>query len=101
MFKYHGFQVAPAELEALLITHPLIADAAVTAHTRTVGGVAEEVPHAFVVKQGALDAEEVMTWVAERVTPYKKVRVVTFVDAIPRSAAGKILRRELTSPGAE
>lgn len=101
VFKYHGFQVAPAELEALLITHPLIADAAVTAHTRTVGGVAEEVPHAFVVKQGALDAEEVMTWVAERVTPYKKVRVVTFVDAIPRSAAGKILRRELTSPGAE
>ncbi|MBC3177745.1 AMP-binding protein [Corynebacterium lujinxingii] len=101
VFKYHGFQVAPAELEALLITHPRIADAAVTAHTRTVGGVAEEVPRAFVVKQGALDAEEVMAWVAARVTPYKKVRVVTFVDAIPRSAAGKILRRELTSPGAE
>ena len=101
VFKYHGFQVAPAELEALLITHPRIADAAVTAHTRTVGGVAEEVPRAFVVKQGALDEEEVMAWVAARVTPYKKVRVVTFVDAIPRSAAGKILRRELTSPGAE
>lgn len=101
VFKYHGFQVAPAELEALLITHPRIADAAVTAHTRTVGGVAEEVPRAFVVKQGALDEEEVMAWVATRVTPYKKVRVVTFVDAIPRSAAGKILRRELTSPGAE
>lgn len=101
VFKYHGFQVAPAELEALLITHPRIADAAVTAHTRAVGGVAEEVPRAFVVKQGALDEEEVMAWVAARVTPYKKVRMVTFVDAIPRSAAGKILRRELTSPGAE
>ena len=64
-------------------------------------GVVEEVPRAFVVTQQALSDNAIMAWVAERVTPYKKVRMVTFVDAIPRSAAGKILRRELTSPGAE
>ena len=101
MFKYHGFQIAPAELEALLLTHPDIDDVAVTGHRRTVDGVVEEVPRAFVVTQQALSDNAIMAWVAQRVTPYKKVRMVTFVDAIPRSAAGKILRRELTSPGAE
>ena len=101
VFKYHGFQIAPAELEALLLTHPDIDDVAVTGHRRTVDGVVEEVPRAFVVTQTALSEDDIMAWVAQRVTPYKKVRMVTFVDAIPRSAAGKILRRELTSPGAE
>ncbi len=96
IMKYHGFQVAPAELEALLRTHPGIEDAAVAAYTRGVGGEAEEVPRAFVVKRNAsLSAAEVMEWVAARVTAYKKVREVTFVDAIPRNAAGKILRRKL------
>jgi acyl-coenzyme A synthetase/AMP-(fatty) acid ligase len=95
LIKYKGFQVAPAELEALLLTHPSIADAAV------IGAYNEdhnEVPHAFVVRQPAavgLSEGEVMMYVAERVAPYKRVRLVTFIDAIPRAASGKILRREL------
>ena len=87
VFKYHGFQIAPAELEALLLTHPQISDVAVAER----GGV----PKAFVVKRGPLDDTELMEWVARRVTAYKKVRAVAFVDAIPRNAAGKILRKDL------
>ncbi|MGW0970670.1 4-coumarate--CoA ligase family protein [Streptomyces sp. NPDC002516] len=95
LIKYKGFQVAPAELEALLLTHPGIADAAV------IGAYNEdnnEVPHAFVVRQpsaAGLSANEVMLYVAERVAPYKRVRLVTFIDAVPRAVSGKILRREL------
>ncbi|MFG2474065.1 4-coumarate--CoA ligase family protein [Streptomyces fagopyri] len=95
LIKYKGFQVAPAELEALLLTHPGIADAAV------VGVYNEdnnEVPHAHVVRQRSateLSEGEVMMYVAERVAPYKRVRGVTFVDEVPRAASGKILRREL------
>ncbi|MER7051803.1 MULTISPECIES: 4-coumarate--CoA ligase family protein [unclassified Streptomyces] len=95
LIKYKGFQVAPAELEALLLTHPGIADAAVVGAYDDDGN---EVPHAFVVRQPAapgLPAGEVMTYVAERVAPYKRVRRVTFVDGVPRAASGKILRREL------
>ncbi|WP_175934607.1 AMP-binding protein [Corynebacterium sp. Marseille-P4321] len=97
VIKYHGFQVAPAELEALLLTHPDIDDAAVAAYTRGEGYGKEDVPRAFVVKRNGsnLDAETIMHWVAARVTPYKKVREVTFVEEIPRNAAGKILRRKL------
>lgn len=87
VFKYHGFQIAPAELEALMLTHPQIDDVAVAER----GGV----PKAFVVKQGPLDEAQVMEWVAARVAAYKKVRAVAFVDAIPRNAAGKILRKDL------
>ena len=87
VFKYHGFQIAPAELEALMLAHPQIDDVAVAER----GGV----PKAFVVKRGLLSEAEVMEWVAARVTAYKKVRAVAFVDAIPRNAAGKILRKDL------
>ncbi|MFF4537593.1 4-coumarate--CoA ligase family protein [Streptomyces aureus] len=95
LIKYKGFQVAPAELEALLLTHPGIADAAV------IGAYNEdnnEIPHAFVVRQpsaAGLSQNEVMMYVAERVAPYKRVRLVTFIDAVPRAVSGKILRREL------
>ncbi|NEC88978.1 4-coumarate--CoA ligase family protein [Streptomyces sp. SID12501] len=95
LIKYKGFQVAPAELEALLLTHPGIADAAV------IGVYNEdhnEVPHAYVVRQPSatdLSEGEVMMHVAERVAPYKRVRQVTFIDAVPRAASGKILRRRL------
>lgn len=94
VIKYHGFQVAPTELEALLLTHPDVADAAVAGR---VDGRGEEVPHAFVVKRNGagVDAAGLMAWVAARVTAYKKVRGVTFVEEVPRNAAGKILRREL------
>jgi acyl-coenzyme A synthetase/AMP-(fatty) acid ligase len=94
LIKYKGYQVPPAELEALLLTHDRIADAAVIGVPDAVG---EEVPKAFVVPRPGvdLDAAEVVAFVAERVAPYKKVRAVEFVDAIPKSASGKILRREL------
>ncbi|MFJ3497611.1 4-coumarate--CoA ligase family protein [Streptomyces sp. NPDC086091] len=95
LIKYKGFQVAPAELEALLLTHPGIADAAVIGDLDDQG---TEVPHAFVVRQPTapdLGEGEIALFVGERVAPYKRVRKVTFVDAVPRAASGKILRREL------
>jgi acyl-CoA synthetase (AMP-forming)/AMP-acid ligase II len=94
LIKYKGYQVPPAELEAVLLTHPAIADAAVIG-VRTADG--EEIPKAFVVPQPSaqLSAEDVMTFVTDRVAPYKKVRQVEFIAAIPKSASGKILRREL------
>ncbi|MFF7354323.1 MULTISPECIES: 4-coumarate--CoA ligase family protein [Streptomyces] len=95
LIKYKGFQVAPAELEALLLTHPGIADAAVIGSRNDDGN---EIPHAFVVRAGTapdLTENEIMLHVAERVAPYKRVRRVTFVDTVPRAASGKILRRQL------
>ncbi|MEU6165247.1 AMP-binding protein [Streptomyces tanashiensis] len=95
LIKYKGFQVAPAELEALLLTHDGIADAAVIGVTDADG---TEIPKAFVVRQPAapgLTADEVIAHVAARVSPYKKVRSVEFIDTVPRAASGKILRREL------
>ncbi|WP_200307195.1 4-coumarate--CoA ligase family protein [Streptomyces adelaidensis] len=95
LIKYKGFQVAPAELEALLVTHPGIADAAVVGHYNDDGN---EVPHAFVVRHPTaadLSEGEIMMYVAERVAPYKRVRHVTFIAGIPRATSGKILRREL------
>ncbi|MFD8388437.1 4-coumarate--CoA ligase family protein [Streptomyces sp. NPDC059680] len=95
LIKYKGFQVAPAELEALLLTHPGIADAAVIGSYNDDGN---EVPHAFVVRRGdaeELTENEIMLYVAERVAPYKRIRQVTFIHTVPRAASGKILRREL------
>jgi acyl-CoA synthetase (AMP-forming)/AMP-acid ligase II len=95
LIKYKGYQVPPAELEALLLTHPAVADAAVVGVTDAESG--EEIPKAFVVRQSGaeLDAAEVMEFVAGNVAPYKKVRQVEFIDAIPKSASGKILRKDL------
>ncbi|MGW3193823.1 4-coumarate--CoA ligase family protein [Streptomyces sp. NPDC001118] len=96
LIKYKGFQVAPAELEALLLTHPGIADAAVIGTCDEDGN---EVPHAFVVRRAGapddLTENEILLYVAERVAPYKRVRRITFIDTVPRAASGKILRREL------
>ncbi|WP_055710650.1 AMP-binding protein, partial [Streptomyces puniciscabiei] len=96
LIKYKGFQVAPAELEALLLTHPGIADAAVIGSCDDDGN---EIPHAFVVPRAdtaeELTEKEIMLYVAERVAPYKRIRRVTFIDTVPRAASGKILRREL------
>lgn len=92
LIKYKGLQVAPAELEAVLLSNPLIADAAVIPVPDADAG---EIPKAYVVKRGDIEAEQVMAYVAERVSPYKKVREVEFVDAIPKSPSGKILRRLL------
>ncbi|MGB3485220.1 MAG: 4-coumarate--CoA ligase family protein [Mycobacterium sp.] len=94
LIKYKGYQVPPAELEALLLTHPQIADAAVVGVTDDDG---EEVPKAFVVRQpdAEITEEQVMEFVASHVAPYKKVRRVEFIDAVPKSASGKILRKDL------
>jgi len=92
MIKYKGYQVAPAELEAILITHPAIAEAAVLASPDEQAG---EVPMAFVVARTPLSAQEVIEFVAARVAPYKKVRRVEFIDELPKSPAGKLLRRVL------
>jgi acyl-CoA synthetase (AMP-forming)/AMP-acid ligase II len=92
LIKYKGYQVAPAELEGLLLTHPAIADAAVIGVPDEAAG---EVPKAFVVASGALTPEEVSAFVAERVAPYKKVRAVEIVDQIPKTPSGKVLRRVL------
>jgi acyl-CoA synthetase (AMP-forming)/AMP-acid ligase II len=95
LIKYKGYQVPPAELEALLLSHPAIADAAVIGVTDVESG--EEVPKAFVVRQPAAEVSEadVMEFVAGQVAPYKKVRRVEFIEAIPKSASGKILRKDL------
>ncbi|MCF8589634.1 AMP-binding protein [Gordonia liuliyuniae] len=94
LIKYKGYQVPPAELEALLLTHPQIADAAVIGVNDADG---EEIPKAFVVLQeGAqLTEDEVIAFTAERVAPYKKVRAVEFIETVPKSASGKILRKNL------
>jgi acyl-CoA synthetase (AMP-forming)/AMP-acid ligase II len=94
LIKYKGYQVPPAELEALLLSHPSIADAAVVGVKDAEG---EEVPKAFVVKQSdaELAEDEVIDFVAGQVAPYKKVRQVEFIEAIPKSASGKILRKDL------
>ena len=97
LIKYKGMQVAPAELEALLLTHPAILDAAVV---RKADEEAGEVPKAYVVlkpdaESRATTAEAIMAFVAARVAPHKRVRHVEFIDQIPKSASGKILRRVL------
>ncbi len=95
LIKYKGYQVPPAELEALLLTHDKIADAAVIGVRDAEG---EEIPKAFVVRQASgadLSEDDVMGFVAERIAPHKKVREVEFVESIPKSASGKILRKDL------
>lgn len=92
LIKYKGFQVAPAELEALLLSRTDIADAAVIPSPDAEAG---EVPKAFVVTSGPVDATEIMAWVAERVAPHKRIRRLEFIDQIPKSLSGKILRRVL------
>ena len=95
MIKYKGYQIAPAELESVIMEHPDVADVAVI--PKDTGTADGEFPKACVVaRAGAeLDADAVMAHVAERVAPYKKVREVEFIDAVPKNPSGKILRREL------
>jgi acyl-CoA synthetase (AMP-forming)/AMP-acid ligase II len=92
LIKYKAYQVAPAELEAVLLSHPAVTDAAVVPSPDDEAG---EVPKAFVVLGDEATAEELMAFVAARVAPYKKVRRVEFVDRIPKSPTGKLLRRVL------
>ncbi|MGI9604596.1 MAG: AMP-binding protein [Acidimicrobiales bacterium] len=94
LIKYKGFQVPPAELEGLLLTHPAIADSAVIGIADDEAG---ELPKAFItLKPGAeATADEIMAFVAGQVASFKQIRLLEFIDEIPKSASGKILRREL------
>ena len=97
LIKVKGFQVAPAELEGLLLTHPAVADAAVIGRPDDRSG---EVPVAHVVPNGDLDVEALMAWVAEQVADYKQLAEVVIAEQIPKNPSGKILRRELRGTGA-
>jgi len=92
LIKYKGFQVAPAELEAILLTHPAILDAAVIPSADQEAG---EVPKAFVVLRSEATSQEILDFVTARVAPFKKIRHIEFTDTIPKSTSGKILRRVL------
>lgn len=95
LIKYKAFQVAPAELEALLLTHPAVSDSAVIGLPDDEAG---ELPLAFVVLKNGKTAtvKELQQFVADNVSPQKKLRGgVIFVDVIPRNPTGKILRRIL------
>lgn len=94
LIKYKGYQIAPAELEALLLSHPKVMDAAVIGVLDDEG---QEIPKAFIVAapESGLTDDEVVSYVAEHVAPYKKVRRVEFIDVVPKSSAGKILRKDL------
>ncbi|KAK7350694.1 hypothetical protein VNO77_09572 [Canavalia gladiata] len=94
LIKYKAYQVPPAELEHILHTNPEIADAAVVPYPDEDAG---QIPMAFVVRKPGsnITADQVMEFVAKQVSPYKKIRRVSFINSIPKSPAGKILRREL------
>ncbi|XP_061369289.1 4-coumarate--CoA ligase 2 [Gastrolobium bilobum] len=94
LIKFKGFQVPPAELEGLLVSHPSIADAAVVPQKDVAAG---EVPVAFVVRSNGFDLTEetVKEFIAKQVVFYKRLHKVYFVHAIPKSPAGKILRKDL------
>lgn len=94
LIKYKGLQIAPAELEALLISHPLIADAAVIGIQMEDGN---EVPRAYVVADKTqISPSEISDFVEAKASPYKKLRGgVFYLDVIPHTASGKILRKEL------
>lgn len=96
LIKYKAYQVPPAELEHILLSNPEIADAAVIPYPEEEAG---QVPMAFIVRKpgSRITGAQIMDFVANQVAPYKKVRRVAFIDSIPKSPAGKILRRELVN----
>jgi len=94
LIKFKGFQVAPAELEALLITHPKIADVAVIGVPDDEAG---EIPKAFVTTPPGetITLEEIQALVSEHLVSYKQIKQFEVIEAIPKSASGKILRKDL------
>ncbi|XP_074556730.1 4-coumarate--CoA ligase-like 4 isoform X1 [Curcuma longa] len=94
LIKYKGYQVAPAELEALLLTHPDILDAAVIPYPDNEAG---QIPMAYLVRKdgGNITEKTVMAFIARQVAPYKRIRKVAFISAIPKNPSGKILRKDL------
>jgi acyl-CoA synthetase (AMP-forming)/AMP-acid ligase II len=101
LIKVKAFQVAPAELEAVLRAHPSVADAAVI---RVPDERTGEAPKAFVVPAAGVAADEatareLIDYVAGHVAPYKRIREIAFIEAIPATPSGKVLRRVLTAAG--
>jgi acyl-CoA synthetase (AMP-forming)/AMP-acid ligase II/NAD(P)-dependent dehydrogenase (short-subunit alcohol dehydrogenase family) len=92
LIKYKGNQVAPAELEAVLLGHPAVAGAAVIGSPDEQAG---ELPKAYVVLRSPASVDELLRYVADRVAPYKKVRLLELIDKLPTSPSGKVLRRAL------
>ncbi len=95
MIKFKGFSIAPAQIEALLLEHPAVADVAVVAKPNEEAG---EIPKAFVVLRAGYElqsGEELMAWVNGKLATYKHVRELEYIDVIPRNPSGKILRRVL------
>ena len=94
LIKFKGFQVAPAELEALLITHPKIADVAVIGIPDDEAG---EIPKAFVTEApgSSITLEEIQALVGDNLVSYKQIREFEVIEVIPKSASGKILRKDL------
>jgi long-chain acyl-CoA synthetase len=95
MIKYKGFSIAPAQIEALLLEHPAVADVAVIAKPNDEAG---EIPKAFVVRRKGYEQvseDELMLWANGKLATFKNVREVEFIDAVPRNPSGKILRRIL------
>jgi len=97
MIKYKGFPIAPAQVESVLLEHAAVRECGVVGCRDSAAG---EIPVAFVALHEGFVAdkkmeEELCTFVAERLTSYKQPRAVRFVDSIPKTASGKILRREL------
>ena len=93
LIKYKGFQIAPAELEGILCTHPQITDAVVISIPDEIAG---EVPKGYVVLREGEECgtNEIEEWVSKRVAPHKKLRGgIEIIQAIPKTASGKILRR--------
>ncbi len=90
LIKYKGYQVAPAQLEGVLATHPAVADAAVIGVPDEEAG---EVPKAFVALKAPVSPEELLAFAAVRLAPYERIRELELVDAVPRSPSGKLLRR--------
>jgi long-chain acyl-CoA synthetase len=97
MIKYKGFPIAPAEIEAVLLEHPAVRECGVVGRPDSIAG---EIPVAFISLRDGFSpcnkvGEEICAFVADRLTHYKQPREVRFVDAVPKTASGKILRREL------
>ncbi|KAB1999543.1 hypothetical protein ES319_D12G169500v1 [Gossypium barbadense] len=94
LIKYKGYQVAPAELEHLLNSHPDVVESAVVPFSDEEAG---QVPVAFVVRQSGsnIDESKLKHFVAQQVSPYKRIRRIMFIDSLPKNASGKVMRKEL------